>query len=283
MLGLFPIHGRRMLWAGSLMVAGASLGLSGCASTHTTSAGAVGIDRPQFVSMVSAQDMETSSVKAYAAELNKARTAGKLNVNTQQVERVRNIARRLIPQTAAFRTDAPGWKWEVNVITSDQLNAWCMAGGKIAVYTGLIDKLKLTDDELAAVMGHEISHALREHARERVSQKMATGLGVDLISIGLGLGAVGKDLVGMVSDVTISLPYSREHETEADRMGVELAARAGYDPRAAITLWEKMGSAGGGAPPELLSTHPAPANRMRDLEDYSRRVEPLYEAAKRRG
>jgi predicted Zn-dependent protease len=158
-----------------------------------------------------------------------------------------------------------------------------MAGGKIAFYTGLITKLNLTDDEIAAVMGHEIAHALREHARERVSQQMATSLGVNLISAGLGLGTIGRDLTGMVANVTISLPYGRKHETESDRIGVELAARAGYDPRAAITLWEKMASKAGGSPPELLSTHPAPETRMRDLEDYSARVAPLYQQARRAG
>ncbi|MFN4328204.1 MAG: M48 family metallopeptidase [Limnobacter sp.] len=267
-----------------LVSAGCSLALlSACLTTQTTSGGAVGVDRQQFVGMVSSEDMVASSAKAYSQELAKAQQAGKLNNDPQLVARVRNIAKRLIPQTAVFRPDAPSWKWEVNVITSDQVNAWCMAGGKIAFYTGLITKLNLTDDEIAAVMGHEIAHALREHARERVSQQMATSLGVNLISAGLGLGTIGRDLTGMVANVTISLPYGRKHETESDRIGVELAARAGYDPRAAITLWEKMASKAGGSAPELLSTHPAPETRMRDLEDYSARVAPLYQQARRAG
>jgi len=157
---------------------------------------------------------------------------------------VRAIANRLIPSTAAFRSDAPGWKWEVNVITSNEVNAWCMPGGKIAVYTGLINSLKITDDELAAVMGHEIGHALREHGRERASEQMVQQLGVTVL--GVFAGDIGAQLSQTVLDVTLSLPHSRTQETEADRIGVELAARSGYDPRAAVSLWQKMGQAGRG-------------------------------------
>jgi predicted Zn-dependent protease len=170
----------------------------------------------------------------------------------------------------------------VNVISSNELNAWCMPGGKIAVYTGLMDRLRLSDEELAAVMGHEIAHALREHGRERASQQAAQGAVVGIGAALLGLGEVGASLAGIVADVTIGLPYSREFEREADRIGVELAARAGYDPRAAITLWQKMGQAGGGAPPQFLSTHPSPQNRQKDLEDFAARVMPLYESARKR-
>lgn len=258
---------------------GVVLALLVSCTTQTTAPGTVGVERKQFV-MVSAADVEKSSAKAYLDVMNKAKSEGKLNNDSKDVVRVRNIAKRLIPQTAVFRADAPAWKWEVNVIESDQLNAWCMAGGKIAFYSGLIDKLSLSDDEIAAVMGHEISHALREHARERMSQQAATSLGVNLIAAGFGLGGLGTNMAGLAAKVTFSLPYAREHETEADRMGVELAARAGYNPRAAIGLWQKMSQQNKGAPPELLSTHPAPENRMRDLENYAERVEPLYAQAK---
>lgn len=257
------------------------LPMAGCLTTQTTNAGEVGVTRQQFV-LVSAQEVDASAQKAYAQVLAKASAEGKLNKNPQEVARVRAVARRLIAQTGAFRPDAPGWKWEVNVLTSPELNAWCMAGGKIAVYTALLEKLNLTDDELAAVMGHEIAHALREHTRERVSQQMATNLGLNILSAGLGLSAGVSDLAGQVLNVTVALPYSREHETEADRIGVELAARAGYDPRAAITLWQKMERIGGGTPPELLSTHPSPERRMQDLDVYSQRVLPLYEQARKR-
>lgn len=258
---------------------GMGLALLVSCTTQTTAPGAVGVERKQFV-MVSAAEVEKGSAKAYLDVMSKAKTEGKLNADSKDVIRVRSIAKNMIPQTAVFRADAPNWKWEVNVIESDQLNAWCMAGGKIAFYSGLIDKLNLTDDEIAAVMGHEIAHALREHARERMSQQMATSLGVNLIAAGFGLGSLGANMTSLAAKVTFSLPYAREHETEADRMGVELAARAGYNPKAAVALWQKMAQQNKSAPPQLLSTHPAPENRMRDLEDYAERVQPLYVEAK---
>jgi predicted Zn-dependent protease len=153
----------------------------------------------------------------------------------------------------------------------------------MAVYTGLIEQLKLSDDELAAIMGHEIAHALREHGRERISQQLAASFAVGVASAALGLGQGGTQLADMVAQVTFTLPNSRLHEQEADRIGVELAARAGYDPRAAVNVWKKMSQAGGGAPPEILSTHPSPESRIKDLEVYSERVMPLYQAARRGG
>ncbi len=250
----------------------------GCeAVQHTTYGGQVGIDRKQFV-LVPSQQVDQSAAQAYAKVLAEASKKGQLNTNAQLVKRVKRVAGKIIPHTAVFRPDAPNWAWEVNVIESDQINAWCMAGGKIAFYSGLITKLKLTDDEIAAVMGHEIAHALREHSRERISQQLATSLGLNLLASGLGLSQGQTELAGLVTDVTFSLPYGRQHETESDRIGVELAARAGYDPRAAITLWQKMSSQNGVAPPELLSTHPSPANRIEDLKVYSQRVMSLYEA-----
>jgi predicted Zn-dependent protease len=156
-----------------------------------------------------------------------------------------------------------------------------MPGGKIAVYTGLIEKLKLSDAELAAVMGHEIAHALREHGRERVSQQMATNAAVAIGAAVLGVGDAGASLGNLIAQVTFTLPNSRTHEIEADRIGVELAARAGYDPRGAVTVWQKMAKADGSGTPQFLSTHPSPENRIKDLEIYAQRVMPLYEAAKR--
>src|SRR5262245_866019 len=254
--------------------------LCGCQTVETTQSGVVGVDRKQKMSsLVSASQMDRSAADAYAQVLADARKKNQLNRDPAQVERVRAIARRLIPNTAAFRTDAPGWKWEVNVITSPEVNAWCMPGGKIAVYTGLITKLNITDEELAAVMGHEIAHALREHGRERASEQMVQQLGVTVL--GVALGDVGAQLTQTVLDVTLSLPHSRTHETEADRIGVELAARSGYDPRAAVTLWQKMGKLGGDKPPEFLSTHPSDQTRTRDVQNYAERVMPLYNEAAR--
>jgi predicted Zn-dependent protease len=259
----------------------AATALVSCKTVQTTQPGAVGVDRTQ-VMMLSAAEVDKASAQAYRQTLQQANKKGALNRNPAQVARARAIAQRLIPVTAAFRADAPRWSWEVNVISSNEVNAWCMPGGKIAVYTGLIDRLKVTDDELAAVMGHEIAHALREHGRERASQQMAQSTVIGIGAALLGIGDAGASLVNVIADVTVGLPYSREFEREADRIGVELAARAGYDPRAAITLWQKMGQAGGSAPPQFLSTHPAPENRQRDLTGYSAQVMPLYESARKR-
>lgn len=250
-----------------------------CQTVRTTQAGAVGVDREQTM-MVSEASMTKASSQQYQQIVQQAARKNALNRDPQQVQRVRAIAARLIPQTGYFRPDAPDWRWEVNVLSSEQVNAWCMAGGKIAVYSGLMTRLDLSDDELAAVMGHEIAHALREHARERASRSMATGLGVSVLGALLGVGNLGQDLMSKVANVTFELPNSRLQETEADRMGVELAARAGYDPRAAVSLWEKMGQASKGAPPQWLSTHPNHETRQADLAEYAARVMPLYEAAK---
>ncbi len=160
-----------------------------------------------------------------------------------------------------------------------------MPGGKMAVYTGLIERLNVTDDELAAVMGHEIAHALREHARERIARQMSTQAASTIGSIALQVLTgvqIDPQLAGTVGQAVFVLPNSRENEQEADVIGVELMARAGYDPRAALTLWQKMGQAsGGGGPPEFLSTHPSSATRLRELQAYVDKVMPLYQAAKR--
>ena len=254
--------------------------LIACETVNTTQGGMVGVDRQQRMAL-SSQEMDTSASKQYAQVLEEQRKKGALNQNAAQLRRVRAIANRLIPQTTAFRPDAAKWNWEVNLITAPEVNAWCMPGGKIAVYTGLIDKLKLNDDELAAVMGHEIAHALREHARERASEQMVTG---GLISLGtsiLGVGDLGKQGAQYAYMVGFGLPNSRTHETEADRIGVELAARAGYDPRAAISLWQKMAQVGGDEPMKFMSTHPSREDRVNDLTVYSQRVMPLYDQSKK--
>jgi predicted Zn-dependent protease len=258
----------------------ALLSLSGCETVDTTQPGAVGVDRDQRM-MVSSQEVQASSQKAYSQMMAEAQKKGALDRDAAQVQRVRNIVSKLVPQTAVFRPDAAKWPWEVHVISVDEVNAWCMPGGKMAVYTGLIQKLQISDDELAAVMGHEIAHALREHARERISRQMGTQMAVGIAGALFGVGQLGQGLGNMVADVTLNLPNSRLHETEADRIGVELAARAGYDPRAAITLWEKMAKvSSGGQPPKWLSTHPSHEDRINDLRAYAAKVLPLYEASK---
>ncbi|HLU18675.1 MAG TPA: M48 family metallopeptidase [Pusillimonas sp.] len=263
-----------------LGLSGAAL-LAGCAAVQTTGSGAVGVDRKQYMSsLVSEQALVQEAQKQYTSIVAQARAQGALDTNAAQTNRVRTIAQRLIGQVGVFRPDAAHWNWEVHVLNSDEVNAWCMPGGKIAVYSGMINKLKLTDAELAAVIGHEMAHALREHSREQVSQQVAADVGLSVLSALTGSAATA-DLGGKLTEVMFTLPNSRTHETEADRMGVELAARAGYDPRAAVTLWQKMGSlSAGNAPPEFLSTHPSAASRTADLTRIAEQVMPLYEAAK---
>ena len=253
--------------------------LSACQSVQTTQPGAVGVDRKQSM-MVSSEEVNAGAAKAYQQLVAGEAKKGLVNRDPAQLERVRRIAQRLIQQTGAFRPDAPGWAWETNVLTSKDVNAWCMPGGKIAVYTGLLERLQPTDAELAAVMGHEIAHALREHGRERISQAQAQGLVIGILGAAAGVSRTGMDLTQVVVDLTINKPNSREHETEADGIGVELAARAGYDPRGAVSLWEKMSKLGGGQPPEFLSTHPPHATRINDLKVASAKVLPLYETAR---
>lgn len=258
--------------------------LAACVSTRTTSGGAVGVEREQTM-LLSADEVNRQADKAYQQTLQEARKKNRLNVDGAVVERVRAIARRLIPATGAFRSDAPNWRWEVNVLSSKELNAWCMPGGKIAVYTGLIEQLKVSDDELAAVMGHEIAHALREHGREKAGQSagidLAAAIGGFILGSYYGIDpGVGQNVLGTVGDLAFMRPHSRGMETEADRIGVELAARAGYDPHAAISLWEKMGRVASGQPPQWLSTHPSHTSRIADLRLYADRVRPLYEAAR---
>lgn len=256
--------------------------LAGCAAVQTTGSGTVGVDRTQYMSsMVSEQSLVQEAQQQYNSIVSQAKAQGALDTNAKQTARVKAIAQKLIAQVGVFRPDAAQWNWEVHVLNSDEVNAWCMPGGKIAVYSGMIDQLKTTDAELAAVIGHEMAHALREHAREQVSQQMATGIGLSVLSAVTGTSATA-DLGSKLSEVMFTLPNSRTHETEADRMGVELAARAGYDPSAAVTLWQKMGAlSGGSSQPEFLSTHPSAASRTADLQKISQQVMPLYQAAKK--
>lgn len=265
---------KHLLLAVSVMI------LASCETVQTTEGGVVGVNREQRMA-ISADQIEQAADQQYAEMMAKERQKGTLNRNPGQVNRVRTIAGRLIPQTTAFRPDARKWDWEVNVLTSPEINAWAMPGGKMAVYSGLIEKLNLTDDELAAVMGHEMAHALREHSRERASEQALAGVGISIASAVLGIGDVGQKGMEFAYMGLLGLPNSRQHETEADRIGVELAARAGYDPRAAITLWQKMGQASSGEPSfKFLSTHPPREDRLSDLSAYSERVMPLYKQAK---
>jgi len=250
-----------------------------CQTVETTKESAVGVSRPQHM-LVSAEAVNQSADKAYHDILAQAQKQNALDRDPATVERVKRIASRLIPATGALRPDAPGWKWEIHVLSSKEVNAWCMPGGKIAVYTGLIDQVKPTDEELSAVMGHEIGHALREHGREQASRQMIEQLGVGILS---ALTGVNANLAQTIADVTISLPHSRRQETEADQVGVELMARAGYEPHGAVSLWQKMMQLGGGQPPQFLSTHPSNETRIAEVSKDADKVMPLYQAAAKAG
>lgn len=246
--------------------------LSGCATSPT--------GRSQLM-LVSPQQAISASREAYTQTLTPLQKEGKIDSNPAVTNRVRTITGRIIAQAIRQFPASRSWDWSVKVIDDpEQVNAWCMAGGKMAVYTGLIYKLKPTDDELAQVMGHEIAHALANHSAEKMSMAMATQMGmmgVALATQDSGYGGLAMSGSAMAAALAITLPNSRTAESEADVMGIELAARAGYDPRAAVTLWDKMGRVGGPKPPQFLSTHPSPANRQAQLRSLADKMMPLYQ------
>ena len=232
-----------------------------------------------FTKLVPAEQVEQGAAQQYEQLKRQAAQQGALGPdNHPQVLRLRAIARKMLPFTTKWNPRAAHWKWEVNLIGSKQINAFCMPGGKIAFYSGILDTLKMTDDEVAMVMGHEIAHALREHSRERMGKAAATNIGANVLSSVLGLGNVGNTVLGASANL-LSLKFSRDNETEADTVGLELAARAGYDPRAGITLWRKMQQASKGAPPQWMSTHPASDSRIKEIERHLPEVLPLYARA----
>jgi Zn-dependent protease with chaperone function len=245
----------------------------------------VGIDVGEMSSirtMVPAQELENSANKEYQAILKEAKAKGALvPASNAQAKRLNTIARRIIPFVTRFNPEAKNWKWEVNLIRSKDINAFCMPGGKIAFYTGLNDTLKATDDEIAMVMGHEMAHALREHARTQIAKSQATSIGTGLLGQVVGKGQYAKvfDFAGNM----LTLKFSRDDESEADLVGLDLAARAGFDPRAGITLWKKMAAASSGSPMPWFSTHPSSSNRAEEIEANLPKVMPLYETNKAKG
>ena len=236
--------------------------------------------RNQFM-VVSESSAIASSASAYNSMMGGLSKKKQVEVDTPRAQRVREITDRLIAEAVRFRPDSAKWNWEVQVINDPkQVNAFCMAGGKMAIYTGMWEKLKATDEEIAQVMGHEIGHALASHTAERMSVAYSTSIGTSIAAIALGARDSSAALMQMAAVTAIQLPNSRESESEADQIGIELAARAGFNPAAAVTLWEKMGKLGGGGPPEFLSTHPSPENRSKRLAELGQKVMPLYLAAK---
>ncbi|MEY5028711.1 MAG: Metalloprotease LoiP precursor [Pseudomonadota bacterium] len=233
--------------------------------------------------LVPAETLENSARQQYAQTLSEARAQRALAPdNYPQLVRIRQIAARLIPFTTQWNARARSWKWEVNLIGSKQLNAWCMPGGKIAFYTGIIDQLKLTDDEIAMIMGHEMAHALREHARERLAKSQVTNIGLSLASQLLGLGQLGNVAADLGTQL-LTLKYSRDDESEADLVGLEIAARGGYRPEASVQLWQKMLAANGNGGPAFLSTHPSGSNRIEELQSNLPKVQHLYQQARPQG
>jgi predicted Zn-dependent protease len=252
------------------------------ACANTSRPGVVGVERSQFM-MISAAQIDRISAISYEQQAKAAQKKKILITSGPEYERLKTIANRLIPQTAVFRDDTRNWNWGLQLIDSPIVNATCAPGGRITFYSGIINKLNLTDDEIAAIMGHEIAHAVREHGREQVSQALAQNIisNVALAAAGAG-SAQSIDAANQIMQYVLVLPNSRQNEREADAIGLELAARGGYDPRAAITLWQKMSKESQGKnPPEFLSTHPSNENRIKELSALIPKVMPLYEAAKR--
>ena len=268
-------HAKSSSWTrrGFLLAAGATAAGSALAQVQ--------VGPPSSMrSLVPADELEVAASQQYSELLQQARSKGALAPEGHpQLRRLRAISARLIEDAPRWNERARQWRWEVNLIGSKSVNAFCMPGGKIAVFTGLLDKLQLTDDETAMVVGHEMAHALREHARERIAKSQGTGA---LLSLGaqlFGLGQLG-DVAANVGTQLLTLKFSRDDEVEADLVGLEMGARSGFDPRAAVTLWEKMGrESNGGGGPAFLSTHPTGPDRMRRLEDNIPRVEGLYRQA----
>ncbi len=231
----------------------------------------------------SAEDVERQALQQYNQLRQQAQAQGALAPEDYPpVQRLRRIAAQIIPHTQRWNERARNWRWEINLIGSKQVNAFCMPGGKIAFYTGIIDQLKLTDDEIATIMGHEIAHALREHGREREGKArvaQVVTIGASVLSSILGYGNLGGQVAQQGAQLTL-LKYGRDDETEADLVGMDIAARAGYDPRAGIKLWEKMAAVAKGAPPQWLSTHPSHGKRIDEIRKHLPETMPLFALAK---
>ncbi len=229
--------------------------------------------------LVSEQQAISASREAYLQTMAPLKKEGKLNSDPRMNARVERITGRLVAQAVSMRRDSAKWEWSVGIIDDPEaVNAWCMAGGRMAIYTGLLSKIDPSDDELAQVMGHEIAHALANHTAEKMSVAMATQMGIMVAGAASDRPAVAMSAAAVAATLAIQLPNSRAAEIEADRIGIELAARAGYDPYASVSLWEKMAKVGGSRSPEFMSTHPDPDNRMKRLNALAPEMMGYYRA-----
>ncbi len=229
--------------------------------------------------LVSEQQAISASREAYLQTMAPLKKEGKLNSDPRMNARVERITGRLVAQAVSMRPDSAKWEWSVGIIDDPEaVNAWCMAGGRMAIYTGLLSKIDPSDDELAQVMGHEIAHALANHTAEKMSVAMATQMGIMVAGAASDRPAVAMSAAAVAATLAIQLPNSRAAEIEADRIGIELAARAGYDPYASVSLWEKMAKVGGSRSPEFMSTHPDPDNRMKRLNALAPEMMGYYRA-----
>ena len=275
-----PLIGRRrLLGACACGMPFAWLGLAGRASAQECGQ-MLGVGpRSAFTKVVSADQVEQAAAQQYLQLKKEAGSKRALApANHPQLVRLRSIGERIVPFALECNPRARQWQWEFNLVGSNQINAFCMPGGKIAFYSGILENLSLNDDEVAMIMGHEIAHALQEHAREQMGKSMATRGVLEIGAALLGLGGGGR-LLGDLGAQLLSLKFGRDDETEADRIGLVLGARAGYDPSAGVTLWEKMAAASKGAPPQFLSTHPSSPSRIKDIQAALPKVGPMFERA----
>jgi predicted Zn-dependent protease len=229
--------------------------------------------------MVPSRDLIIAAEKEYEKIRAVAEKQKKLAADDNPLlKKLKNILAKIQPHATLWNSEAVQWDWEVILIEDKQLNAFCMPGGKIAFFSGIVEELELNDDEIAMIMGHEMAHALREHARARIALAQLTDLGAEILSATLGLGKSEQRIIGFGRQL-LGLRFSRKDENDADIVGLDLAARSGFDPNAGITLWKKMMKANKGGPPEWLSTHPSGDNRIEQMEKTLPQVQPLYEEA----
>jgi predicted Zn-dependent protease len=267
-----------------LLAGGSALGGGAAAQTGAAPLDDAGVRNDvgragRLAQLIPAEQLEAQAAQQYAQMKREYAARNALAPDQHpQLLRLRAIAQRLVPPALPWNPRARLWRWEVNLMGSPELNAFCMPGGKIAFYMGILKKLQLSDDEVATIMGHEMAHALREHARERLGTGVATRGLIEIGSALLGLGQLGRTVANAGGEL-LSLKFSRNDETEADIVGMDLAARAGYDPAAGITLWQKMLAANQGSPPQWMSTHPAGDTRIREIQAKLPKVQPLYARA----